>query len=586
MAKSKSINVILNLKDKFTKPVQKTAKETKKFEREVKRVENSIKKSTSKMAKDFQDMTSKITKSAAKFSLDKMKLAAGVGLGAATASIGAGIAEGMDYETYKVQLETATKDTQKAAKLMKQAIEFANKTPFETGQVIEATSKFESMGLSAEKWLAITADMAGATSKDMIQAVEAVIDAVASGEFERLKEFGIKKDALDGFDKSGKLVSQTKMIDSLMRIMEERYKGGAESLSKTTKGMWSTVTGVFKNSMAKVVGVMDDGSVRAGSLLERFKGYIEKVANSLMKWQQDGTIEKVAAKLDSMISKSIKGFKDMINAIKSVINEVKAFLESAKFEQLISALKIITPIILGIVAVQKLWTLGLKLHELWLKKAAIAQGVVNTVTGIWNALALANPWGLALTAIIVILGLVIFNFDKVKAACIALWQKWLVVWDNIKTKTNEVVTSMKEKFSSFWTGLKEGVKGFANFFIEKINWCIEKLNGLLSFKMPSFLGGAEVGVNIPTIPEFATGTSYHRGGLARINENNRGEILNLPNGTSVIPHDVSKKAAAKQGNTNITVPITIQGNVYGEADLVNRVGQQIASRVTLAIGNV
>ena len=41
--------------------------------------------------------------------------------------------------------------------------------------------------------------------------------------------------------------------------MEKRYKGGAESLSKTTKGMWSTVTGVFKNSMAKIVGVTDDG---------------------------------------------------------------------------------------------------------------------------------------------------------------------------------------------------------------------------------------------------------------------------------------------------------------------------------------
>lgn len=597
MAKSKSINVILNLKDKFTKPVQKTAKETKKFEREVKRVENNIKKSTSKMAKDFQDMTSKITKSAAKFTLKGIGTAAGLGIAGATAGIGAGISEGMDYETYKVQLETATKDTQKAAKLMKNAIEFANKTPFETGQVIEATAKFESMGLSAEKWLGITADMAGATSKDMIQAVEAVIDAVASGEFERLKEFGIKKDALAGFDKAGKMVDQTAMINSLMDIMQDRYKGGAESLSKTTKGMWSTVTGVFKNSMAKIVGIMDDGTVRSGSLLDRFKGYIQKVADTFLKWQQDATIEKIATKLDKMIVSAISGFKSFYNGVKKLIDSIRLFYlqirESGELDAFISGLRIIAPIIVGIVAAQKLWTLGvkawtfaMKLQTLWTNKAAVIQGTLNVVTGIWNKLAIANPWGIALTAIIAILLLVVANFDKVKAKVLELWNAWLPIWENIKTFTSDVITSIGDKFNSMINGLKEFVRGFANFFVEKINWCIEKLNGLLSFKMPKFLGGAEIGVNIPTIPEFATGTSYHRGGLARINENKRGEIVNLPNGTQVVPHDVSKKAATNKGGNTVTVPITIQGNVYGDADLVNRVGSMIAQRVTLAIGNV
>lgn len=585
MARNRSINVILNLRDRFTQPIQRSATEARRFQREVKRVENNIRKSTSKMASDFKSMVTNITKSAAKLTLKGVGTAAGLGVAGVTAGLTAGLTEGLDYETYKVQLETATKDTEKAAKLMKNAIDFANKTPFETGEIIEATSKFESMGLSAEKWLSITADMAGATSKDVIQAVEAIIDAVASGEFERLKEFGIKKDSLAGFNDSGQLVDQNAMVDSLMKQMKDRFEGGAESLSKTTKGMMSTVTGVFKNSMAKIVGVMDDGTVRSGSILDRFRTYVQKAADTFTKWQQDGTIEKIATMIDKFIVAAIDGFKKMISIIKQVVAEIKAFLSSAKFEQIISTLKIIVPIIVGIVAAQKLWTLGLKVHEIWTKRAAIAQAALNVITGAWNALAIANPWGLLLTAIIAILLLVVFNFDKVKAACIALWNKWLEVWENIKAKTSEVVGNMKESFSKFWTGLKEGVKGFANFFIEKINWCIEKLNGLLSFKMPDFLGGAEIGVNIPTIPEFATGTSYHRGGLARINENGRGEILNLPNGTQVIPHDVSKKSASNKTN-NITVPITIQGNVYGEADLINRVGSAVAQRVTLAIGNV
>lgn len=591
MARSRSINVILNLRDRFTQPIQRSATEARRFEREVKRVENNIKKHTSNMTKNFKKMVSNIMNAVGSFTLKGiekaftgLKVTATASLAAVGASLTAGLSEGLDYEKYRVQLQTATKDTEKTTKLMKNAIDYANKTPFETGEIIEATSKFEAMGLSAEKWLGITADMAGATSKDMIQAVEAIIDAVASGEFERLKEFGIKKASLDGFNASGSLVDQNAMVDSLMKQMQDRFEGGAEELSKTTSGMWSTVTGTFKNSMAKVIGVLDDGTIRSGSILSRLRDIIQKVADKFTEWQNNGTIDKIAEQLDKLIMASIQGFKDLIAKIKEVIAEVKAFLASAKFEKFINTIKVIAPLIMGIVAAQKLWTAGIKLYEMWILRAEIAQAAMNVVTGIWNALALANPWGLLLTAIIAILLLVVFNFDKVKAVCIDLWNKWLVVWESIKTKTSEVVTSMATAFGNFWTGLKNGVKGFANFFVEKINWCIEKLNGLLSFKMPDFLGGAEVGVNIPTIPEFATGTSYHRGGLARINEGGRGEILNLPNGTQVIPHDVSKKAASQ--NTSVTVPITIQGNVYGDADLVNRVGSLIAQRVTLAIGNV
>ena len=115
---------------------------------------------------------------------------------------------------------------------MRDAIAFANKTPFETGQVIEATAKFESMGLSAKKWLSITSDMAGATSKDMIQAVEAVIDAVASGEFERLKEFGLSKKTLEDLDVSGKNVIKVeqKAYQKLPKVCGALLQGFSRTL--------------------------------------------------------------------------------------------------------------------------------------------------------------------------------------------------------------------------------------------------------------------------------------------------------------------------------------------------------------------
>lgn len=110
-------------------------------------------------------------------------------------AIKAGFSEAMNLEGYKMQLETATKSTEKAGQLMSKAIKFANSTPFETGEVVEATAKMEAYGISSERWLKDVADMAGATNKSIDQATEAMADGVM-GEFERLKEFGIKKEQL------------------------------------------------------------------------------------------------------------------------------------------------------------------------------------------------------------------------------------------------------------------------------------------------------------------------------------------------------------------------------------------------------
>lgn len=67
------------------------------------------------------------------------------------------------------------------------------------------------------------------------------------------------------------------------------------------------------------------------------------------------------------------------------------------------------------------------------------------------------------------------------------------------------------------------------------------------------------------IPQFANGVDNFRGGFAVINENDRGELVNLPNGSQVIPHDISLKyaeeAAAHLGTaTNNFGGITVQIN--------------------------
>lgn len=80
----------------------------------------------------------------------------------------------------------------------------------------------------------------------------------------------------------------------------------------------------------------------------------------------------------------------------------------------------------------------------------------------------------------------------------------------------------------------------------------------------------------------ATGTNYFEGGWTHVNENG-GEIMNLPNGTQIIPHDVSTKMG---GGYTINCPVNISGNVIGNQDFIDEVGNAISNRVSLAIANM
>lgn len=95
------------------------------------------------------------------------------------------------------------------------------------------------------------------------------------------------------------------------------------------------------------------------------------------------------------------------------------------------------------------------------------------------------------------------------------------------------------------------------------------------------------GTSIQVTPEElgfkrnATGTNYFEGGWTHVNENG-GEIMNLPNGTQIIPHDVSTKMG---GGYTINCPVTIQGNCISDNDFIDRIGETISSRVQLALAN-
>ena len=83
------------------------------------------------------------------------------------------------------------------------------------------------------------------------------------------------------------------------------------------------------------------------------------------------------------------------------------------------------------------------------------------------------------------------------------------------------------------------------------------------------------------ISGHATGTSFFAGGWTRVNERG-GEIMRLPGGTQIIPHDVSQRMAGGRG---IQVQVIVQGNVIGNRAYAEELGEIVGQRILRALRN-
>ena len=249
-------------------------------------------------------------------------------------------------EGYRSTLNVVLKDQQKAAKMMAWAVEFANKTPFETDSVVEATVRLQSYGIEAQKVMTQIGDMAGVMNKDLMQAVEAVADA-QTGELERLKEFGITKAMITAkgaelyknqtiVNNKGQIVDQQKFNDALFALMEDRFKGGMEIQAKSYKGLMSTIAGVWKTGLAQMAGISGTGEIIEGSAFDAAKEGLGWVSDKLQSLSKSGTFEKIGKKIGSTVQTGIKYGKKVLDVAKRIKDSVGDTIRtiSAKLEPL------------------------------------------------------------------------------------------------------------------------------------------------------------------------------------------------------------------------------------------------------------
>lgn len=381
-----------------------------------------------------------------------------------------------------------------------------------------------------------------------------------------------------------------------------------------------------KNQLWVLAGAAEDGSIRSGSALD----WVQKKADALTDWLSNLDLSNLKKQFDEKFAQTLQKAGDAVQWCRD------------NSDTLIATLKVLA----GMWAVKKVLdfnsgltnsisTIGGAITTLLtmtgvLGGQAAATGTATVAqTGLNTAMA-ANPIGaviLAIEALIAVGVLLYKNWDTIKAGAQSLWNKF-----------KDVSIRIGNAFSGAFNKVKNAAKTALEWVGDKLSWLNDKIEsipilGSLYKGAKGVLGdaiewvdnattgnrsGTSTGttqtttrskttttagpvktttsttttipkptpsslLSLPGLPGLgkATGTPYWRGGLTRVNERG-GEIMNLPSGTQIIPHDVSVKAA---GGRSVTVNVNIQGNVIGNREYTEQVGAYVGRKVLAALGN-
>jgi hypothetical protein len=379
----------------------------------------------------------------------------------------------------------------------------------------------------------------------------------------------------------------------------------------------------LKSQLWVLAGAAEDGSIRSGSALD----WVQKKADALTDWLSNLDLSNLKKQFDEKFAQTLQKAGD---AVQWCCDNSDTLIATLKVLAGMWAVKKVLDFNSGLT--NSISTIGGAVTTLLtmtgvLGGQAAATGTATVAQTGLNAAMAANPIGaviLAIEALIAVGVLLYKNWDTIKAGAQSLWNKFKDVSIRIGTA-----------FSGAFNKVKNAAKTALEWVASKLSWLNDKIEsipilGSLYKGAKGVLGdaiewvdnattgnrsGTSTGTTktttrskttttagpvktttstTTTVPKptpssllslpglgKATGTPYWRGGLTRVNERG-GEIMNLPSGTQIIPHDVSVKAA---GGRSVTVNVTIQGNVIGNREYTEQVGAYVGRKVLAALGN-
>lgn len=589
---TKNVNILLKLQDKFTSKMEKAGKITTEQKFAMAKCSDEVMRFSRTARSGFGSAVKNIGKVGAAL--------AGVSFAGITAGF-IGMAEATEeYRRAMGKLNTAYQSVGFSSDVAQQAYSGFYSILGDTDTATEASQLLSQLARNQEdvsKWTKIAAGVSGkfGDSLPINSLVESANESLRTGQV-----VGTLADALNWAGKvsedqmNAKLAATNdtaKRAQIIMDTLADTYYGAADAFYANNKALiqarqnevaMQKVTGalgeasvIAKGKLWELLGVASDGSVSTGSVLE---WVLQKV-------------EAFKAKIETIdVSKYAPIITEAVQKVQTGI-EIAWKVISPILEQAVKHADVLIPAVLGVVTAISGVSIVADVAGKVMTFVGTIKSVITTVKaagGIMSWVA-SGPIGLIIAGIaaaVVVVVLLIKNFDKVKAVA-------QTVFGGIKT----FITTLVDAFKSLGRQIKDAFWGAFNWVKKKIqpiiDWISDKISKIRSGfeKIGNFFSNLGFGSSANTGSQYslsanggkATGTPYFRGGLTRVNEGGRGEIMNLPNGTQIIPHDVAKK---QQKANNISVQVTIQGNVIGNRAFMEQTGAYIANKILVAQGVV
>lgn len=353
------------------------------------------------------------------------------------------------------------KVTQKATQdYMIQLNKMANKTPFSNAEVMDAGRRAVNVTGGDTKAAMNLTKLAGNMAalnpgKSVMDAMEALAD-LKVGETERMKEFGFKISAHD-IKKAGGAEAYFKNQTAGNGAIGKTFTGGADKISKTASGQWSTFTGNAQASLAKF----------GAKILPALTNSL----GSINKW-----FDENEATIDRWVNAFGVGFEKVLSSVGPIKSAIRGMFNKINSDGKVSAGIINSFKTIFKTAVDIITPVAKFMGHLLSKVFAMVAGKINVVTniigylgeiwqGIWPTIqsVLEATWSVMEP---------IFNTLMSVAQIIA--DIFMLAWPGIKATIEALWAGIKPIFD-LMAGALEKISKFAG-------WVADKLHGAVKGK--------------------------------------------------------------------------------------------------------
>lgn len=252
------------------------------------------------------------------------------------------VAAQRNFDKLNSGLITMTGSAENAAKAFSVLQQFAKETPYGLNQAVEGFTKLVALGLDPSKEALISyGNTASAMGKDLNQMIEAVADA-ATGEFERLKEFGIKASQQGdsvSFTFRGVTTTVKKSSEEiqkyLLNIGNTDFAGAMDIRSKTLDGALSSLADTFDGLVLNIAqsGFGDAVAEQAQNAEDAIQSLSDSIASgeviaAIDDWRQlfDDSFKFVSDLINDLAFETDDKSNDMASSLSAVPDAIRDWL--------------------------------------------------------------------------------------------------------------------------------------------------------------------------------------------------------------------------------------------------------------------